>query len=46
MDILYEDLKGPAEAWSFVNPFVQGHKVDCSILIGNHGITSPSSTTR
>ena len=27
MDILYENLKGPAEAWSLVNPFVQVHKL-------------------
>src|SRR5262245_32230015 len=27
MDILYEDLKGPAEAWSLVNPFVETHNV-------------------
>jgi len=39
MDILYEDLKGPAEAWSLVNPFVQTHKIDYSILMGDDGIT-------
>src|SRR5215831_4258808 len=39
MDILYEDLKGPAEAWSLVNPFVQAHKVDYTILMGDDGIT-------
>src|SRR5438067_5849241 len=38
MDILYEDLKGPAEAWSLVNPFVQSHKVDYPILMGDDGI--------
>ena len=39
MDILYEDLKGPAEAWSLVNPFVQTHKVDYPILMGDDAIT-------
>lgn len=40
MDILYEDLKGPAEAWSLVNPFVEGHKVDYPILMGDDRITN------
>lgn len=39
MDILYEDLKGPAEAWSLVNPFVETHRVDYPILMGDDGIT-------
>jgi peroxiredoxin len=39
MDILYEGLKGPAEAWSLVNPFVEAHKVDYPILMGDDGIT-------
>jgi peroxiredoxin len=39
MDILYEDLKGPAEAWSLVNPFVQTRKVDYPILMGDDRIT-------
>jgi peroxiredoxin len=39
MDILYEDLKGPAEAWSLVNPFVKTHSVDYPILMGDDGIT-------
>lgn len=39
MDILYEDLKGPAEAWSLVNPFVESHHVDYPILMGDDGIT-------
>ncbi len=39
MDILYEDLKGPAEAWSLVNPFVAAHKVDYPILMGDDWIT-------
>jgi len=40
MDILYEDLKGPAEAWSLVNPFVETHNVDYPILMGDDVITS------
>jgi len=39
MDILYEDLKGPAEAWRLVNPFVKAHNVDYPILMGDDGIT-------
>jgi peroxiredoxin len=39
MDVLYEDLKGPAEAWSLVNPFVETNKVDYPILMGDAGIT-------
>jgi|SRR5580658_5781481 peroxiredoxin len=38
MDILYEDLKGPAEAWSLVNPFVEAHKLDYPVLMGDDGI--------
>lgn len=40
MDIMYEELKGPAEAWSLVNPFVASHKVDYPILMGDDGITT------
>jgi peroxiredoxin len=39
MDILYEDLREPAEAWNLVNPFVEVHKVDYPILMGDDGIT-------
>jgi peroxiredoxin len=40
MNILYdEDLKGPAEAWELVNPFVKAHNVDYPILMGDDGIT-------
>src|SRR6476469_7020085 len=39
MDTLYEDLKGPAEAWRLVNPFVETHKVDYRILMGDDGVT-------
>jgi peroxiredoxin len=39
MDVLYEDLKGPAEAWKLVKPFVTSHNVDYRILMGDDGIT-------
>ena len=39
MDIFNEDLKGPGEAWSLVNPFVETNKVDYPILMGDDGIT-------
>jgi hypothetical protein len=38
MDVLYEDLKGPAEAWKLVKPFVTSHNVDYRILMGDDGI--------
>jgi peroxiredoxin len=39
MDILYEDLKGPDEAWQRVNPFVASHKVAYPILMGDDAVT-------
>ena len=45
MDILYEDLKGPVEAWTLVNPFVEVHKVDYPVLMGDDGITNRYSVT-
>jgi peroxiredoxin len=39
MDILYEDLKGPDEAWPLVNPFVAAHKVAYPILMGDDAVT-------
>jgi peroxiredoxin len=45
MDILYEDLKGPAEAWNLVNPFVQVNKVNYPILMGDDAITKSYSVT-
>src|SRR5207237_8369623 len=45
IDILYEDLKGPAEAWSLVNPFIEAYKVDYPILMGDDGITRRSSVS-
>jgi len=38
-DILYEDLKGPDEAWSRVNPFVRDHKIPYAVLMGNDQVT-------
>ena len=40
MDILYEDLKGPDEAWQRVNPFVAAHKVAYPILMGDDVVTT------
>lgn len=34
-DILYEDLKGPQEAWAKVTPWVESHKVNYTILMGD-----------
>src|SRR4051794_26360721 len=45
IDILYEDLKSPAEAWSLVNPFVTGHHVDYPILMGDEALTHAYSVT-
>ena len=45
MDIVYEDLKGPAEAWALVKPFVEAHKVDYPILMGDDGISKGYSVT-
>lgn len=45
MDILYEDLKGPAEAWSLVKPFVADHHVNYPILMGDDGFTKSYSVT-
>ena len=45
IDIFYEDLKGPAEAWSRVNPFVAAHKIDYPILMGDDGITKRYAVT-
>ena len=43
MDILYEDLKGPDDAWRLVNPFLEIHHVDYPILMGDDGITKSYS---
>ena len=45
MDILYKDWKGPAEAWSLVNPFVRASKIDYPILMGDDGITKRYAVT-
>ena len=45
IDILYEDLKGPAEAWARVTPFVQSHKVNYTILMGDDPLTRSYNIT-
>src|SRR5262245_38710854 len=39
-DIVYEDLKGPDEAWALVRPFVREHKVPYTILMGDGQVTA------
>ena len=39
-DIVYEDLKGPDEAWSRVNPFVRNHKMRYAVLMGDGQVTA------
>jgi peroxiredoxin len=39
MDISYEDLKGPQEAWGKVRPFVAAHRVNYPILMGDNAIS-------
>ena len=39
IDMLYEDLKTPAEAWARVTPFVQSHRVNYTILMGDDDLT-------
>src|SRR4051794_34289908 len=39
MDILYQDLQGPAEAWNPVNPSVKASKIEYPILMGDDEIT-------
>jgi peroxiredoxin len=39
MDILYEDLKDAQEGWSRVKPFVQAHRIEYPILMGNDEVT-------
>jgi len=39
MDIAYEDLKSPEEAWSKVKPFVAAHKINYPILMGDESIS-------
>lgn len=34
LDILYENLKGPAEAWSRVTPFLKSRGIPYTILMG------------
>jgi peroxiredoxin len=39
VDISYEDLKNSNEAWSRVEPFVEAHKVNYPILMGDDQVT-------
>jgi thiol-disulfide isomerase/thioredoxin len=39
MDIVYEDLKSPEEAWSKVKPFVAAHKLNYPILMGDESVS-------
>jgi len=45
MDILYEDLKSAAEAWTLVKPFAADHKVEYPILMGDDAFTKSYSVT-
>lgn len=38
MDVSYEGLKGPAQAWSRVRPFMHSHHVDYPILMANQAM--------
>lgn len=38
LDIMYENLKNADEAWSRVKPFVQEHKINYPILMGDDAI--------
>ena len=39
MDVMYEDLKGPAEGWARVNPFVRDHRIEYPILMADNAIS-------
>jgi len=39
-DIVYEDLKGPEEAWSRVKPFVRTHKMGYAVLMGDEQVAA------
>lgn len=45
MEILYEDLKGPAEAWTLVKSFLADHHVDYTIVMGDGGFAKTYSVT-
>jgi peroxiredoxin len=45
MEILYENLKGPEEAWRLVKPFVRDHHIDYPILMGDDAFTKSYSVT-
>jgi len=39
MDISYESLKNAQEAWTRVRPFVQSHRINYPILMGDDEVT-------
>lgn len=39
-DIVYEDLKGPDEAWRRVNAFVRDHRMGYAVLMGDGLVTA------
>ena len=39
MDVMYEGLKGPAEGWARVNPFVRDHRIEYPILMADNAIS-------
>ena len=39
VDVLYENLKDSKEGWSRVRPFIQAHKVNYQILMGDNQVT-------
>ncbi|HVY92087.1 MAG TPA: TlpA disulfide reductase family protein [Bryobacteraceae bacterium] len=43
LDTMYENLKGADEAWSRVKPFVQEHKINYPILMGDDAVTQAYS---
>jgi thiol-disulfide isomerase/thioredoxin len=38
MDVIYEDLKNAQEGWSRVKPFVQAHRVNYPIVMGDDAV--------
>lgn len=45
MDILYEDLKSPTEAWALVKPFAADRRIKYPILMGDDTFTKSYSVT-
>ena len=44
VDVMYEDLKGPQEAWDRVKPFVETHQVNYPILMGDDQVNKAYDT--